>query len=86
MYSFVLTTTNGYFYEYIESKFTWKKHSKKRGIILNDSTFLIDKELNYKHKTIKKVNFMYYFREFNKPKYSNITYKSSRKSYTMKVN
>ena len=30
MYAFVLSTINGYFYEFIETKFTWKGHSKKR--------------------------------------------------------
>ena len=30
MYAFVLSTINGYFFEFIETKFTWKRHSKKR--------------------------------------------------------
>jgi sensor histidine kinase YesM len=30
MYAFVLSSINGYFYEFIETRFTWKKHSKKR--------------------------------------------------------
>jgi len=33
MYAFVLSLINGYFFHYLEAKFTWKKHSKKRLII-----------------------------------------------------
>ncbi|WP_299523897.1 2TM domain-containing protein [uncultured Lutibacter sp.] len=33
MYAIVLTTINGYFYSYLENKFSWKKHSKYRLII-----------------------------------------------------
>jgi len=33
MYAFVLSLINGYFFHYLEAKFTWKKHSKYRLII-----------------------------------------------------
>lgn len=33
MYAFVLTALNSYFFYYIENKFLWKEHSKKRLII-----------------------------------------------------
>lgn len=33
MYAFVLSAINGYFYNYINAKFSWKEHSKKRLII-----------------------------------------------------
>jgi len=33
MYAFVLSLINGYFFHYLEAKFTWKEHSKKRLII-----------------------------------------------------
>ncbi|MFD1292479.1 2TM domain-containing protein [Lutibacter holmesii] len=33
MYAFVLSTINGYFYYYLNSKFSWEEHSKKRLII-----------------------------------------------------
>jgi len=33
MYAFILSAINGYFFHYLETKFTWKEHSKKRLII-----------------------------------------------------
>ncbi|MFO7672204.1 MAG: 2TM domain-containing protein [Lutibacter sp.] len=33
MYAFVLSIINGYFYHFLEEKFTWKEHSQKRLII-----------------------------------------------------
>ncbi len=33
MYAFVLSTINGYFFYYLNSKFSWEKHSKKRLVI-----------------------------------------------------
>ncbi|MBT8317019.1 MAG: Pr2TM family membrane protein [Lutibacter sp.] len=33
MYAFVLTLINAHFYDFLNSKFSWKKHSKKRLII-----------------------------------------------------
>tara|TARA_R110001583_G_scaffold2879_1_gene19858 strand:+ start:7955 stop:9298 length:1344 start_codon:yes stop_codon:yes gene_type:complete len=33
MYAFVLSAINGYFYYYINTKYSWKEHSKKRLII-----------------------------------------------------
>ena len=33
MYAFVLSVINGYFYHFLEEKFTWKEHSQKRLII-----------------------------------------------------
>lgn len=33
MYAFILSAINGYFYQFLGSKFTWKNHSKKRLLI-----------------------------------------------------
>ena len=33
MYAFVLTSINGFYYKFLETKFTWKDHSQKRLII-----------------------------------------------------
>jgi hypothetical protein len=64
-----------------------KLFREKRGIILNENKFLINRILNYDAKTSQKAHIIYYFKEFNVPEKSKFIFKSNRGriSHTIRV-
>ena len=64
-----------------------KLFREKRGVILNEKKFLINRILNYDAKTSHKAHIIYYFKNFNVPEKSKFIFKSNRRriSHTIKV-